>query len=267
SEKEDIRSRLIRHIKALKNSNWIIPGGKPEFPRGDMLEESNPLECTLSSVHIALVTKFLAELTDDKDESDYKQFINQKLKNGLCRHEVIARGIPDFQNNYGWFCCNSQYSLRELLRLEKDSFLKEQYRRGLRNNGKFATQAISCYKSYDRKKNYTFTPDWRIILEKWKEQNSISEAVDVAIQEITIWDDACPAIRVEKQSLMASITAALLLMLSEDTELIEKWLPEMIEAINWFDYNRLHYSAFFYVENLIQEIINYQSESTHSKTA
>lgn len=42
-------------------------------------------------------------------------------------------------------------------------------------------------------------------------------------------------------------------MLSEQPELIEQHWPQIEEAILRFNYDKLHYSAFFYVENVIYD--------------
>ncbi len=255
AEKRECRNRMLQQLEALRDNNWVIPGDIPGFDRGSMLREDNELERGLSAVHIVFCTKLLSNLNGD--DSLYKHFIYETMKDGKLRNEVLAYGFPNFMASHGWFTCNSMYPLRELCKIEEDQRLVRQFTEGMRTTAKAAAGAIQCYKLYDRNIDYAFIPDWRVMLGEWKEQKSSSEAAVVAAPESAIWNKVCPAICIEKKSLMHSICSAWLVMIAGDKKLKEQYLPEMIEAICWFDYDKLHYSAFFYVENLIQEILTY----------
>jgi hypothetical protein len=262
SEREDCRARLVRHIEALQAANWSIPGERPGFERGSMLHEDG-LEGCLSSVHIAITTKIYAELTGDGDERVHRALMDSRLSNGKTRREIIGEGFStvDWKTGYCWFTSHSQYAVRELYRKEKNPEFKLLYRHALQTLGKTAADGILRYREFQHGKPRAFTPDWRIMLSAWEPQTSSDEAAKVSAPEHALWSKACPAVHEDKSTLLHAIPAAWIVMLSEDPSLIREWLPEIINAIGWFDYDQVHYGALFFVENVIQEILESPMQS------
>ncbi|MFA6291851.1 MAG: hypothetical protein WC637_08735 [Victivallales bacterium] len=259
SERRECRKRLLRELRALQVNKWIIPGDLPGFERGSFLCETTDLECRLSSVHITAATLILAELEDASAQALHLSHLNAVLKNGKSRKEFLAEGFPELADWHCWFTSHSVYALRELCRRSDDPELKRVYRNALSVTGKAASAFISRWNDF--KTGAFFTPDWRIMLSGWKEQHSCREAVDCAAQELKIWSKASPAIAQEKRSVMVSLSASWIVMLSDDRELIENSLPEIAAAVRALDYDKLHYAAFFYAENVVHEIMHFSLNS------
>ncbi len=255
SERKECHERLYCHIRALQATNWTIPGEAPGFNRGSFLHVDG-LEGSLSSVHFAITTKILSELSGGSEDSLHSLCLTEPLTNGKTRAQIIGEGFPLYKPWHGWFTSTSQYAVRELYRTAADPSLQTRYLDGLRTTGAIAAKSISRYKDYIPGKKRDFTPDWHVMLTAWKEQHSCEDAQNIAMEQIKIWDKANPAVHEDKSTLMCAIPAAWITMMSEDPELIESQLPEILTAIMHFDYDNIHYGALLYVENLVYEILS-----------
>lgn len=253
AEKEECKARLLRQLHGLKANHWIIPGDIAGFARGSFLTDENDLEIRLSSVHIAIATAILAELESGDALAEHEFYLNEKLKNGKSRIDLLEEGFPELAAGHCWFTSHSIYALRELYRRTADPVRKEKYRNAISVTARAAAAFISLYASYQP--GLFFTPDWRLMLSAWMPQTSSMEAQECAVKEIKIWNNVCPAIRNEKYAVMGSLTAAWIVTLSEDSALIEKSLPDIIQAVRYPDYDKLHYGAFYYAENVVNEIL------------
>ena len=255
AERDDCRSRLAREIEALRSNNWVIPGERPGFERGDLLHEE--WEGTLNAGHIAIATKILAELTGGTEERAHLQLLHTPMRSGKTRLEAMAEGFSmiEWQSAYCWFTSHSQYAVRELYRLESDPERKSKYLDGLRTFGRVAAEGIMRYRDFVRGQQRQFTPEWRGMLSEWKPQNCSADAGKVAGPENRLWGDICPAVREDKATLHHALPAAWIVTMSEDPELIRRWLPEIVNALEWFDYDQAHYGTLFFAENAVEELM------------
>ncbi len=242
----ECRDRLRWLLDGLRANDWKVPGDLPGFDRGSLLNDHNELECRLSAVHIAIATRILGEL--DGDFSLHTQYLDLPFKCGKTRREFLGEGFPALKPWQCWFTSHSVYALRELLRGEEN----ESYRRALAATGEAASRHIPLWKDY--RPGLVFTPEWRVMLAPWREQTNCEEAQACAYEEIALWEEASPAIRMEKATLMPALSAAWIVLLSEDAALIERNLPAIEELLLSLDCSRLHYAAFFYAENVIHEL-------------
>ncbi|WPJ96688.1 hypothetical protein SH580_03090 [Coraliomargarita algicola] len=254
-ERQDCRLRIQKHIEAIRDHGWILPGDQAGFERGSFLYFDG-LEGCLSSVHLALVTKLLALLDGDDSEQLHIDCMDTPQEGGQTRRQLIAEGFTsiEWDSRLSWFSSHAQFAVRLLYRLEQNQTHKALYLQALQRMGNLAAVGVLRYQAFDTSQEYTFTPDWRCMLECWEPQASSAEAEVVAMRELALWAEASPAIKAEKGTLLHAIPAAWIVMMSQDDALIEKWLPEIIEAINHFDYDRIYYGALFFVENVVQEI-------------
>lgn len=260
-ERSECVARLKKQLDALIAADWSIPGEGAEYTRGSMLTEDG-LEGCLATVHIAIATKIYADIIDDPDESLHRRYLDAPLKSGKTRLDIISEGFSSvtWENWFGWFVSHYQYAVRELYRREKDPKRKELFREALVKLAKAAAPGILDYRNFERKQKRSFNPDWRTMLSEWQPHNSSDEAATIAIQELPVWNNACPAVHEDKSSLLKSLPAAWIVTMSEDPALIEEWLPEIVNAIQWFDYDHIYYGALFFVENVVWEIINYSNQ-------
>lgn len=212
AERDECRERLLRHLLALRDAHWKIPGEIPGFERGSLLHEDG-LEGRLSSVHLAIVSRIMAAMLPE-EESFHRIVMDQKLCNGRTRREIIGEGFTYFEPWMGWFTATSQYAVRELLRLETDTSNKDRFHRALTATGKAAAGMIARYKRYQPGRVRDFTPDWRVMLSAWQPQINSEEAVRVAGPEHDIWGEKCPAVKEDKDTMMASLAFAWIVMMS-----------------------------------------------------
>ena len=78
----------------------------------------------------------------------------------------------------------------------------------------------------------------------------------VAGPENKLWGEICPAVCEDKATLHHALPAAWIVTMSEDPELIRRWLPEIVNALEWFEYDQIHYATLFFAENVIEELLN-----------
>jgi hypothetical protein len=252
-EREECRARLLRELQALQAADWRIPGERPGFERGNLLTANDGSHAT---IHIALATKLLAALTDDADEQLHRHFLDTPLPNGKTRRAIIAAGFASVQweSGYCWFTAHSQYAVRELYRREANPAHKHQYRTALQILGHRAAEGILRYRDFPRGEPRHFTPDWHGMLSAWRPQTCSAEGDQVAGPENALWSELCPAVCEDKATLHHALPAAWMVTLSEDPALIRHWLPEIVTALEWFDYDQIHYGTLFFAENVIEEL-------------
>lgn len=249
AERAECAGRMARLAGELEKINWLIPGDMPDFTRGWWLGEN-----FCSAVHLSSVTRIMYEVTKDEHWKElHYRYLNEPDRKGVRRRDRIAAGMDDLAPWSAWFNSNAQYAVRELYRLETDPALRELYRKSLRINAEKAVPLLPLHRKYDTAATYAFTPDWHRMMPPWREQENERDAQTLALEQIGVWDRACPAIAVEKASLKPAICAGYIIVLSEQPELIEQHWPQIEEAILRFNYDKLHYSAFFYVENVIYD--------------
>lgn len=254
TEREECRARLLRELEALRANNWRIPGEAPAFERGNFRHEDG-LEGCLSSVHLAIATRLLAELSGD--EWPQRHLLDKPLTNGKTRRGIIAEGFSSiaWRSGYCWFASHSQYAVRELYRMEKDPERKRLYHHGLKTLGKTAAEGILRHKDFVGGAGRKFTADWRGMLSAWRPQSCSADGEAVAGPEDKLWGEICPAVREDKDTLHHALPAAWIVAMSEDQELIRQWLPEIVNALEGFDYDQVHYGTMFFAENVVEELL------------
>ena len=235
AERAECAGRMARLAGELEKINWLIPGDMPDFTRGWWLGEN-----FCSAVHLSSVTRIMYEVTKDEHWKElHYRYLNEPDRKGVRRRDRIAAGMDDLAPWSAWFNSNAQYAVRELYRLETDPALRELYRKSLRTNAEKAVPLLSLHRKYDTAATYAFTPDWHRMMPPWREQKNERDAQTLALEQIGVWDRACPAIAVEKASLKPAICAGYIIVLSEQPELIEQHWPQIEEVILRFNYDNL----------------------------
>lgn len=254
TEREECRIRMLRELQALQAAKWRIPGERPGFERGNLLST----KWIDAVIHIAIATKIFAELTGNTEDQLHHHFIDTPLPNGKTRRELISDGFnsASWWTGYSWFTSHSLYAVRELYRMEKNPGYKHQYNQVLKTLGKIAAEGILCYKNFSRDQDRIFTPDWHGMLSEWRPQSCSADGDLVAGPENTLWGEICPAVREDKDTLHHALPAAWIVAMSGDMELIKQWMPEIINALEWFDYDRVHYGTLFFAENVVEELLH-----------
>ncbi len=250
-ERKDCRARLLRMLKALQKRNWVIAGDAPGFERGDFFNETNELECRLSNVHLLISAKILDDLEGNADEPLYRSYLELTLRTGQRRREYIVEGFPNLARGHGWFTSHSVYAIRELFLRETDPELRQGYGKALRVTGEKAAPYIQQFEKCEHSNSLAFDPDWHGMLAEWTPQSSSDEASACAMKELPLWRETSPAVATP---MMHAFAAAWIVTMSENQDLIEQCLPDIVKAIQWFDYDSQFFAGFFFAENVIAEL-------------
>ena len=59
----------------------------------------------------------------------------------------------------------------------------------------------------------------------------------------------------ERESIMFAFSAAWLVLISGDDEIIKKAEPDILEALKRVPFDNLHYAPFFFAENVIAKMV------------
>lgn len=250
-ERRELVARIVRHAEALRANNWVIPGRRPGFDRGWWLGGGYH-----SAVHLATVTFIVADLTGDGEwRKMHDALLREKLSDGRTRIEWIARGYPEIASWSAWFTTGTQYAVRMLLERSADPELRMCYAESLLNTARPAAALIRLYRNFDPSAPREFTPDWRRMMPPWRPQTDGNEAQVLAMEQLKVWEKACPAVRIDKATLKPSIASAWIVLMSRDEALIGENLPEIHKAFRHFDPDRQFYGAVFFLENLAAELL------------
>lgn len=239
-EKERIEcmERCRKLCLALEKNNWIIPGARPGFERGNILTGASYHNC-----HILLCAMILDEVEEGKNKRFTRIF--EKRRDG------IVSGYPEIKPSACWYSSSNFYIMR--LAGEEHPEYRDVFLSGLQATAEGAKKHLSEWKKYDS--SLSFSPDWHALNAVWKEQKNSKEGDEVAAQQWAIWRRTSPIVMNERESVMASLAAAWIVLLSGDQKLIaesEAPIREMLESI---PYEKLHYSPFFFAENVISELL------------
>ena len=239
-EKTDCRRRCRETVLALKKNNWIIPGARPGFERGNVTLK-NPFDMC----HILLAAMILDHTAPWKIP-EFERILDE-------RKDVVFSGFPDIP--YGGYCWFTSYNYY-ILSMVADEYpaYREQAKKSLQITAKAAARWINSWKTYVP--GLVFTPDWHPLNSVWHEQKNTKDCIDVTgVPLWDLWREICPAVMNERESIMFAFSAAWLVLISGDDEIIKKAEPDILEALKRVPFDNLHYAPFFFAENVIAKMV------------
>jgi hypothetical protein len=239
AERKECRERCYTVVKALEKNNWIIPGTKDGFARGNLFNARQPYD------NCALV--ILTMILDEMEAADH--YISDLLKE---REENICAGYPAIRANECWYASHNFYILRMLAKQVKDTALRAKLYHALKITAAALPSGISTWKNYVP--GLKFSPDWHSLNRVWFEQKNCKEAQACTNPQWSIWNETCPAVMNERKSIMYGLSSAWILLISEDKEIIDANKGAILEMLNGIPYEELYYVPFFYAINVIAEI-------------
>ncbi|MDR0869834.1 MAG: hypothetical protein LBN39_03495 [Planctomycetaceae bacterium] len=246
-ERAECQERLFRHVETIKKNDWILYGTRKEYVNDSL---SKPVY--LSIAHILFVLWIMDDLTDDPSWRNlFVKLLDPNDPVGAVRRKNLVACNQVSPAGAAWIVSTCQYGLYVMYPNEPDPELKQIFKDSLENTARMAVKSIEGYKNYNPEISKNFTPDWRKMMPPHREQKTTDEARQLAGEQVRIWNRICPAWGHEKNQIMQPICAAWIVALSHDKNLIDSALPEIKNAILKYDYDIVHYAAFFYVENLI----------------
>lgn len=159
-DKEDIKSRLIRALTAIRDCGWKIPCDIEGVYTNGWLSVTDWRSVT----KMLYCARIIYELTDDAKDLDLFNLLAEGKPEGciFTRLEIISHGFaPDmvaFLGNKFWICTCAHMAARELL--FADSAHADFYKRGLLNNGITSYLHIDNILKYDNSPT-GFNCNWR----------------------------------------------------------------------------------------------------------
>ncbi|GIW91507.1 MAG: hypothetical protein KatS3mg109_1939 [Pirellulaceae bacterium] len=273
-ERQQVVSVMERVALGLEANGWKIYGDPKEFGvfgdwTGGWPEETDGTRAALtgeepqfdSSVRPLFVTRTLYQLTGkERWLRAYRKMLHEKPRgSSRTRLRICAEGVdyvpPGVPAKYPkspriLTSASSQAALRALSELETDSEIQGAFRRGLTANATSAAPHIAAFRKYDNDNTLSFEIDWHFLLEAWKPQSTIAEAIDVARQESRLVARHRPRHRMETEFMAAPLFAAWIVAQSGNSEIIESVRRELDAILTYYRPETLYTVPFFMIENV-----------------
>ena len=239
AERKECRKRCYALVKALEKNNWIIPGTKEGFSRGNLVSYSPINNCALVLAAMVL---------DEMESTDHhlNAVLNKK------RIDSIFTGYPKIRARECWYASHNFYIMRMLAEQTKDKALRAKIYHGLNVTAAALPTGISLWKKHVR--GLKFSPDWHSLNRVWFEQKNSKEAQACSNPQWQIWNETSPAVMNERHSIMFGLSSAWILLMAEDKALVEANKSAILEMLNGIPYEELYYVPFFYAINVIAEL-------------
>ncbi|GIW81978.1 MAG: hypothetical protein KatS3mg105_3785 [Gemmatales bacterium] len=273
-ERQQVVAAMERVALGLEANGWKIHGDPKEFGvfgdwTGGWPENSDGTRAALtgeepqfdSSVRPLFVTRTLYQLTNkDRWMRTYKKMLQEKPRgSSRTRLQICADGVnyvpPGVPAKYPkspriLTSASSQAALRALSQLETDSEIQTAYRRGLVANAASAAPHVAALRKYDNQNTLSFEIDWHFLLEAWKPQSNVADAIAVARQQSRLIARRRPRHRMETEFMAAPLFAAWIVALSGDSDKIESVRRDLDRILTYYRYDKLYTVPFFMVENV-----------------
>ncbi len=248
---DDERQRIRRHFEttasALVKLNWLMPAEPPFGTRGSFA--GFEFDAALRKLFIL---RAMADVTDVPVWGErYRAALSERGgEEKLSRVEIAERGLTFwYSKRHNWTSASSVGCLRALWDLEIDPGLKAVFASGLASSVKVAAEAFPMALRYDSKETKAFAVDWRAsMLPLWKPQTTAKEAQAVAGPQLRAFGKASPQRGRETAFVREPAAAAWIVSLCPDPEVVRPHAAEIKAIIARYDYARLYYSTFFWLE-------------------
>lgn len=246
-ERDRIRQRFETTTAALLKNIWRIPAEAPFGTRGSYLgyefDDTARKLFILRAMHV---------VTGNSDwEKRYGKALSERGgKEKLSRLEIAERGMRYwYSERHNWTSASSVGGLRGLWEMEDDPKVKAAFARGLSASAELAAKSLDLALKYDPTETAAFDPDWRsAMLPYWREQATQKDAQQVASQQLRAFRKASPQRDRETAFVREPAPAAWIVTLCPDPKVVRPHIPAIKRVIGRYDYSRLYYSTFFWVE-------------------
>jgi hypothetical protein len=120
--------------------------------------------------------------------------------------------------------------------------------RGLQASADLAFKSLPLAEKFDQNDPRTFDPDWRVMNALWKPQQTEAEAEDLAHAQLREFLKVSPRRALETEFVREPTAAAWVVTLAPDAAILRERAEAIERVIAHYDYTRLFYSQFFWVE-------------------
>lgn len=249
---KDEREKIIRHLvdtaEAIVAMKWAMPAEPPFGRRGGFLGFSFD-----SAPRLLFVCKIMHALTGDaKWDTIYRTAVSERGgKENKTRLEVCEHGMVfEYARYHTWTSCTCVGALRALWELEKDETLRAAYAKGLQASADLAFKSLPMAQQFDNADSSHFEMDWRAsMLPLWKPQQTEKEAEDLAHDQLRAFMKASPRRGKETEFVREPTAATWVVTLAPDAAILKQRADDVARVIARYDYAKLYYSTFFWVES------------------
>ena len=246
-EKTRIVDKLRITAEEILKFKWMMPAEAPFGFRGGFGSVSFE-----SAPRLLFVAKMMHQVTGEEKWAEiYRNALMERGgKDKLTRLEICERGmIFEHGDRHSWTSCGSVGAIRGLWELETDKGLREAYARGLQASADLALESLILAEKFDHNSPTTFDPDWRTMNSLWKPQQTETEAQDLALLQLRQFLKTSPRRRLETEFIREPTAAAWIVTLAPNPEILRQRAQEVQRVIKAYDYTKLYYSQFFWVES------------------
>lgn len=254
AEKAKIAQHLVTTAEEIVRLGWKMPAEPPFGTRGSFegfhFEEVSRKLFTMKALH--------AVTGDAKWQTMY---LDELAKRGgeknLSKREICEGGMVFwYSKTHNWTSCAAVGALRGLWEMESDAELKSVYAKGLAASAKLAAEALPLAQQWDNADTSPFEMNWRVMNADWKPQTTEKEAQELAMVQIKSFLKVAPRRGKETAFIREPTAAAWIVTLCPDAAVLKAHTPEVEKVITRYDFAKLYYSQFFWVEMAWERLKN-----------
>jgi len=245
-ERARIVAKVVETAEAIVNLKWAIPAEPPFNRRGSFAGFSFD-----DAPRLLFVCKMLHGITGDaKWDTLYKAALAERGgPENLTRLETCERGMVfHYAKYHSWTSCTCVGAVRGLWEMEKDETIRAAYARGLQASADLAFKSLPMAERFDNADTSRFEMDWRVMNAHWKPQQNEKEAQDLAHLQLKNFLKVAPRRAKETEFIREPTSAAWIVTLAPDAAILKQRAADVERVIARYDYTRLYYSQFFWVE-------------------
>ena len=247
AEREAMLAKLVEVVEVLRECGWRTPCDRPPFDFRNYLTnfeyENVP--------RLLWLLRMMARLTgDDVWEERYESALAETNPSGGPNRLAICRRGMVFgtAHRHSWTGSSSVCALRGLWEMEDDPARQLAYAEGLRRSAELAAESLPLALQFDHEDPRLFSLNWRVMNELWYEQQSVTEAVELAERQLGRLAQESPRWPYESSLVREPLFAAWVVSLCPETEFVARQTPAIMAAIRHYQYDRLYMSQFFAAE-------------------
>ncbi|MCB1226432.1 MAG: hypothetical protein KDK99_11510 [Verrucomicrobiales bacterium] len=246
AEKQRITQHLVETTEEVMRLGWKMPAEPPFGTRGSF--EGFHFEEVARKL---FVMKLLHRVTaEEKWRTLYHTELDLRGgETGESKRQICRTGMKFwYSHRHNWTSCAAVGALRGLWELESDPALKAIYREGLIATAHLAAESLPLALQFDNADTSYFEMNWRVMNAEWKPQTTEQEAQALAQVQMKMFRQLAPRRGKETAFVREPSAAAWNVMLCPDTDVLKQHGAEVQKLIAHFDYRKLYYSQFFWVE-------------------
>ena len=242
-----IRAKLKITAEEIVKNGWRMPAEQPFGFRsgfGGWSFDGAP--------RLLFVAKLMHSVTgDEKWDRIYREALAERGgKEMRSRLEICEHGMVfEYAKYHTWTSCVSVWALRGLWEMEKDAATRDAFAKGLQASADLAAKSLAMADKFDQNSPTTFDPNWRTMNSLWKPQQTEGEAQELAMAQLRQFMTTSRRRGLETEFIREPVSAAWVVTLAPDKEILQQRVPEIEHILLKFDYSKLYYCHFFWVES------------------